>query len=225
MSNPNKFDQRGTFIRFSIPGAKLPGQETPVPDLLVKSYWESFSVKMQQKITRTKTKGGWVEEHWPGDLDTISVNGATGAFILVGDPNTRHLENKVHEGRRTLDLKVNEKSTPEAPLAEPLRKGPDYGLATGDQVFLRRLSEAALNLEALADFYRSNGASFSVGGKISGIRDIDLHYMGDLYRGYFMNFNYTHSEKSPNQFTYTFTFRVRETFLTETSPISETPDS
>ena len=198
MSSPNKFDQRGVFVRFNISGATLPGQDTPVPDLLVKSYWDSFKVKMQQKITRGKTKGGWVEEHWPPDLDTISVSGSTGAFILVADSISMGLLPKDAEGNRGA--------------------GVEFGLATGNLVFLRRLSEASLSLEALADFYKNNGSFYEMDGQVAGIRDIDMFYMGDVYRGYFTEFIHSHEEENPNRFTYTFTFRVTESFMTETVP-------
>jgi len=223
MANRNKFDQRGVFIRFNIPGAKLPGQETPVPDLLVKSYWQSFSLSAQQKITRKKTLGGWTEDHWPADLDTLSVEGSTGAFILIGDGNIRSLQDKSGESQASSRLQVDtpfltSEGSDSRKVENTQNRGRDYGLATGDQVFLRRLSEASLNLEAIADFYRSNGATFEKDGQVAAVKDIDMYYMGDVYRGYFTEFSHTHSSDIPNLFTYSFTFRVRESFMTEVAP-------
>lgn len=208
-------------MRFSIPGATLPGQNTPVPDLLVKSYWDSFKVKMQQKITRSKTKGGWVEEHWPPDLDTISVSGSTGAFILVEDSNVISLLPKDASKRTTVD--VLDKQGEKIGTKEGLNNSAKgvAGLAIGNLVFMRRLSEASLSLESLADFYKNNGSFYETDGQVAGIRDIDMFYMGDVYRGYFTDFNHSHAEENPNRFTYAFTFRVVESFMTETTPVGD----
>jgi hypothetical protein len=53
------------------------------------------------------------------------------------------------------------------------------------------------------------------------VRDIEMVYLGDTYIGYFTDFNHTHSDESPNMFRYTFTFRVKETFLTSAFPEGE----
>lgn len=219
MAQRNKFDQRGTFVRFSMPGATIPGTDFPIPDLVVKSYWQSFRVGMKEKITRTKTMGGWVEDHWPPDLDTISVSGSTGAFIIVDDPNTRSIAEKIPPPRRPEEEDANRTefvSVPQKSLGLPSTTRSNLGLAIQDEVFMRRLSEAALNMESLNALYKNNGATFEFDGQIADIRDIEMLYMGDIYVGYFTDFNFTHSDQSPNLYTYQFTFRVKETFLTMT---------
>ena len=40
---------------------------------------ESFT----KNIERIQTRGGWVEQHWGDDLDEISADGSTGAFMNV----------------------------------------------------------------------------------------------------------------------------------------------
>lgn len=211
----NKFDQRGEFVRFSIQGeVPLPGSTSlTVPDLLVKSYWQNMTVGMKEKITRTKTKGGWAIEHWPADLDTLSVQGATGAFLLVGNPPEQDMVRD--------DSELPGASPELVPVSPRVNQGAEraeFGLATGNQVFLRRLSEASLNLESLAHFYRTNGASFDTKGIIYQVRDIEMVYLGDIYIGYFTDFNFSHSDSNPNSFTYSFTFRVKETYLTSAIP-------
>lgn len=221
MAQRNKFDKRGEFVRFSFPGLTLPGLDTPVPDLLIKSYWNSFKVSMKEKITRTKTMGGWVEEHWPGDLDTISVDASTGAFVIIDDPNTRSIAEKIPPPSRPIGPLTREDTQKQEILAAraseltPSTTFSTLGLAIQDEVFMRRLSESALNMEALNSLYKNNGATFEFDGQIADLRDIEMLYMGDIYVGYFTDFNFTHSEASPNLYTYQFTFRVKETFLTE----------
>lgn len=43
----------------------------------------SLSIASTKKIERVQTLGGVVEFHWGDDLDTISADGATGAFLNI----------------------------------------------------------------------------------------------------------------------------------------------
>jgi hypothetical protein len=41
----------------------------------------SFNETFNKKVERFQTRGGWVEQHWGDDLEEISVDASTGAFI------------------------------------------------------------------------------------------------------------------------------------------------
>jgi hypothetical protein len=43
----------------------------------------SLSISHNKKVERIQTRGGWVEQHWGDDLDEISADGSTGAFMNV----------------------------------------------------------------------------------------------------------------------------------------------
>lgn len=41
----------------------------------------TFNESNTKKVERIQTRGGFVEQHWPDDLDEISADGSTGAFM------------------------------------------------------------------------------------------------------------------------------------------------
>jgi hypothetical protein len=43
----------------------------------------NFTQTFNKKVERIQTMGGWVEQHWGDDLDEISAQGSTGAFMHV----------------------------------------------------------------------------------------------------------------------------------------------
>lgn len=205
------------FLRFRIPGATIPGKSTPVPDLLARSYPQSFQMNMREKITRTKTRGGWIEEHWPPEVDTVAMQGATGAFFLTAGLGYGQLQTtRVPE---TLRAAIAGMETPPK-KGEKVSDEPGLGLATGNQVILRRLSTTSVNFEALIHLYKNNGVTLwekhsreGRGGQVAEVKDIEMYYMKSIYLGYFTDFTHTHSDGSPNQFTYNFTFKVLDAFI------------
>lgn len=221
LRDPTGLESEPLYVRFRIPGAKIPGTDAPVPDLLARSYFQNFQMNMREKINRLKTRGGWVEEHWPPEVDIIAAQGATGMFFIRGlnpkESSVSQASMGTFEALRTLE--------DEAALAKEKRTrtdfgsgGIDQGLASGNQVVFRRLTNASINLEALIHFYKNNGASWQpIGsrtpGKAAEVRDIEMYYMKSLFLGYFTDFTVTHTDADPHRFTYNFTFKVLDAFI------------
>jgi hypothetical protein len=44
---------------------------------------QSMQVTHNKQVERIQTRGGWVEQHWGDQLDEISCNGSTGAFMNI----------------------------------------------------------------------------------------------------------------------------------------------
>jgi len=44
---------------------------------------KSMQLKYQRKVERIQTRGGFVEQHWGDDVQTISFSNATGAFMRL----------------------------------------------------------------------------------------------------------------------------------------------
>jgi len=65
----------------------LPDRETSVlPDgyrLVLHTNPQSLSFKYTRKVERIQTKGGYVEQHWGDDTQSLSLNGATGGFMRL----------------------------------------------------------------------------------------------------------------------------------------------
>jgi len=52
-----------------------------VPDLIMKINPSNLSSNYSQLINRKRTLGGFIEEHWGEQLDSISASGKTGQFV------------------------------------------------------------------------------------------------------------------------------------------------
>jgi len=52
-----------------------------VPDLIMKINPQNLGCNYTQLINRKRTLGGFIEEHWGEQLDTLSASGKTGQFI------------------------------------------------------------------------------------------------------------------------------------------------
>jgi hypothetical protein len=78
------FDQkRGRPFLFTV---TEPNSTLPLYDVTLALHTPPSSV--DERMTKTKTMsttyGGYVEYHWPDDLDVISASSSTGAFIAPG---------------------------------------------------------------------------------------------------------------------------------------------
>jgi len=52
-----------------------------IPDLVMKINPENLNSTYSQLINRKRTLGGFIEEHWGEQLDTLSASGRTGTFF------------------------------------------------------------------------------------------------------------------------------------------------
>ena len=64
----------------------------------------SFDEAFNQKVERFQTRGGWVEQHWGQDLDEISAEASTGAFMNIHNGLTSVLRHRTIAWDRYRDL-------------------------------------------------------------------------------------------------------------------------
>ncbi len=64
----------------------------------------TFNETHTKKIERFMTRGGFVEQHWPDDLDEISADGSTGAFMHLQTGTTSVLRQRTIAWDRFRDL-------------------------------------------------------------------------------------------------------------------------
>jgi len=155
-----------------------------------------------KRVTTQKTRGGWVEFHWGDELDTLTANGSTPAFLLPPPPQ--------------IPLPpIPPIPLPPNPIATSIGvpQLPSMGLASGSKKpFVNRTSSAGyMNFSALFDIYRSNGLVYDELGVPIKLGQIRLTYDSFQYSGYFENFNYTESDGHPYRFDISFTFKVQTT--------------
>jgi hypothetical protein len=80
-------------MRLSVTGVIDPTtrQEIIVPEIELHVSPLSMSIQYRKNISRSRTRGGFVEEHFGDELDTFSVEGSTGGFFsLINGVNTLH---------------------------------------------------------------------------------------------------------------------------------------
>lgn len=64
----------------------------------------SFEEAFNQKVERFQTRGGWVEQHWGQDLEEISAEASTGAFMNIHTGLTSVLRHRTIAWDRYRDL-------------------------------------------------------------------------------------------------------------------------
>lgn len=179
----------------------------------------SCSVNMARIVNRTLTMTGWVEEHWGEELDTITFQGSTAAFVTGGKSLYGIRNNggyrEIQDNSRTLRRSFNE-SLGLVDL-EPVIPENDIGLTTA----YRRNSVAYQELKYILQVMHTNGARFgpmAVGdqdadtlGQISSRNYIMLAHDWASYLGYIESFDVTEDAANPFRFTYTITFKSEKT--------------
>jgi hypothetical protein len=65
---------------------------------------QSLQITHNKQIERIQTRGGWVEQHWGDQLDEISCNGSTGAFMNIHTGLTSVLRHRTIAWDRFRDL-------------------------------------------------------------------------------------------------------------------------
>ena len=59
------------------------GKEVVVPSIDFHVMPNSMQMSYRKNISRNRTRGGFVEEHFGDELDTIQINSATGSFLSL----------------------------------------------------------------------------------------------------------------------------------------------
>jgi hypothetical protein len=61
---------------------QMNNQPDPILGLILMVNPNAVSVNMSKIINRTQTMVGWLEEHWGEEMDTITFQGSSAAFLL-----------------------------------------------------------------------------------------------------------------------------------------------
>lgn len=160
-----------------------------LPLLVLKQiYPQSVAVSMTEKITSTQTKGGHMLEHWPSELDGVSVQALTGGFFLLNSTYAR--------------------STFRGAITKLLTQ--TTGLATSNVLQpLRRYTNPAQTAAEMEKVYRINGALYSEDGEIVRYRPVVLTWMNYTFFGYFESMKVEHNVEKLNLYTVSFEFKAQ----------------
>jgi hypothetical protein len=174
----------------------------------------TLSTNISKIINRTQTMTCFVEDHWGEEIDTITLQGFTAAFVTgVQDIYT----SRVHQNSPTKDYL--ERTTGAVQGVRGYGSGihdDEIGLTTSQ----RRKSVSYRHFKRLIDLFRVNGCFFDSFGMVSKRYYIMINYGSSAYKGFFESIDVTEIGENPFRFQYTITFKSQETIY---SYIAQTP--
>ena len=160
----------------------------------------SISVNMAKIVGRTQSMVGWIEEHWGEELDTITFQGSTAAFV-TGGTDTRGSSATATQSQGDIQ-RFN---------AAVGVGGLPYTNRIGLTTLHRRDSVSYQEFSYLIQILNGNGCEFDSNGLVKRRRFIQISYDYSAYRGYFESIDVTEDANSPFRFTYTVTFKSEKT--------------
>jgi hypothetical protein len=169
----------------------------------------SLSVNMAKMINRSQTMTGWVEDHWGEELDTITFQGSSAAFIWAGplrQPPAGPLKQTPAEIQ---DMYNDYMDIPDLGINEPIGIGDHTGLT----VKRRRETLSYDQFRTIVHLMNANAANFNFQGLVTKRLFIQLGYDYAAYRGYFESVDITEDAETPFKFIYTITFKAEKTIF------------
>lgn len=151
----------------------------------------------------------WVEDHWGEELDTVTLQGSTAAFV-VGAKSLAGLSNNglpknIDLGGQLLQTTANQSNL--TPTISPEQ----FGLTT----YFRPYSVSYQEMKNILTAMRTNGARFDTNGLglVTARYFVRLSFDLGVFDGYLESFDVTEDAASPFRFTYTITFKSEKTVL------------
>lgn len=201
-----------------------------VPDVILLVNPSNLDWSLANTVQDTRTRGGFMQEFWGSELDTLSASGTTAAaYVASFDPVRRAVATGAAAGAVAGSafgglggaLGALAGAAAGALTAQQSRRQ-GGGLTIRD---LRSDSAGYRNLRRLVDVYRSNGiiygfremGNYAIGNSPEkpAFRKTLLYggfvtilYDGITYRGFFENFEIRESGEAPFWLEWNFTFKV-----------------
>lgn len=145
----------------------------------------SITSNLSKIVGRTQTMTAWLEEHWGEELDTISFQGSTAAFIWQG-PTIKDFAGQTG----VIETLSSDKN----------------GLADTR----RRETLSYQEFKKIISLMNANAATFDIRGLVKDRLFIELSYNHACHRGYIENIDVTEDSISPFRFQYIMTFKVEK---------------
>ena len=166
----------------------------------------SLSTNLSKIVNRTPTMTGFFEEHWGEELDTITFQGMTAAFVTGGN-DIYAVRNSLSETSPVKQYLQKTKNNAQVEGVIGSTSDRELGLTTAN----RRKSVSYTHFKRFVDIVRINGCVYDSFGFISKRYYILLSYGNSSFRGYFESIDVTESAANPFRFQYTITFKSEET--------------
>ena len=191
MPLPNLFGQSKNLVKhrknplpmyFRVRGME---QALHIPALILLVNPASLSTEYRKMTNTALMRGGWLEEHWGEELDTLSADGSTGGF-------TGQIANPGGVRRPTGSAELLK-------IGSDRRKTPAY----------RNFK----SLIALYSFNAGLRARVISRGRILQFGRIELVFDNGIYEGFFESLSYNEATERPFRFEYSFSFKVTKTVI------------
>lgn len=173
----------------------------------------SINMNMAKLVSRTQTMTAWVEDHWGEELDTVTLQGSTAAFVvggksLYGIRNGNGISKNIDESR-LLRRSFNEALG--LVDLQPSLPADSYGLTT----LYRTDAVSYKKMKRILELMRTNGARFDTDGlgMVTSRNFIQLAHDYGVYLGFFESIDLGEDASNPFKFTYTITFRSEKTLF------------
>lgn len=189
----------------------LSGNQQPIIGMILSVNPSTVNANLSKIVGRTQSMVGWIEDHWGEELDTITFQGSTAAFIyspVLPDSQNGLPSVQIMSYFNEFDSIANTSNV------APKGNTPLYtGLAGGIN---RQNSISYQEFKKIIQIMNGNGAIFDSMGFVSQRIYVQLSYDYASYRGYFISIDTTEDSASPYRFTYTITFKSEKTIYTFT---------
>lgn len=166
------------------------------------------SENLAKIINRTQTMTGWVEEHWGEELDTITLNGSTAAFIWEGPYNTTSPQGPLGDGPEQIrDVFNKYLNIPDLSAHYPAGPGDHSGLTVKN----RRDTMAYDQFRKIIHLMNASTCNYDIMGLVNNRAYIQITYDYAAYKGYFESIDITENAGNPFKFNYIITFKAEQT--------------
>jgi len=164
-----------------------------VPDVILLVNPASLDWSLTNTVQETRTRGGFMQEFWGSDLDTLSASGTTAvAYVASFDP-TGSASTRQGGGLTIRDLRSDSAGY------RNLRRLVDVYRSNGIIYGLRAMGNYAVGNSPEKPAFRK---TLLYGGYVS------IFYDGITYRGFFENFEIREAGETPFWLEWNFTFKV-----------------
>jgi hypothetical protein len=180
----------------------------------------SVSFNMSKMISRQQTMTGWVEEHWGEEMDAISLQGNTAAFIMGPNGTGARVRDvtssKLYGGANTVATSdAQMRSAFNATLGlEDIGSNTTESLDAGLTTKRRKQTVGYLQFKQIIKIMENNGCTFDTLGFVKERRFVQLSYDYASYRGYIESIDTVEDSITPFRFTYTIVFKSERTVYT-----------
>lgn len=160
-----------------------------VPEMVFLVNPTELNWQLVNKVQETRTRGGFFQEYWPSELDTLTASGQTAVAYVVGGDRGR---GKQGGGLTIRDLRASAGY-------RNIRRLVDIYRSNGVIYGMRGMGNYGVGNDLERPIYRKtllhNGF-------------VAIFYDGVTYKGYFENFEIREAGDMPYWLTWNFTFKV-----------------